>query len=195
MNKLPIGSSLDGGELFLTSSASESTSLATLSAVIGPEASNQLLRMFRDPRVLEPMERSTLIAQLRSAVELVPHVPEVRVLLGMALSVDLQAQEAMEVLREATRLAPNSFIARLKFGELLMRLRICQQAAEETHQAALLAVNAAQSELARRQAAALRTMMREGIERGGYGGLFSHIFSFCRKAVVQKVEPALISSK
>lgn len=195
MKTLSDGSLLDGGELFLTPPASESTPLATLSVVIGPEALNQLQRMFRDPRLLEPLERSTLIAQLRATVELVPHVPEVRVLLGMALSVDLQAQEALEVLRTATQLAPNCFIARLKFGELLLRLRICQQAAEETHQAALLAVNAAQSELARRQAATLRTMMREGIERGGYGGLFSHIFSFCRKAVIQKVEPALISSK
>ena len=37
-----------------------------------------------------------------------------------------------------------------------------------TRQAALLAQNMAQSELARRQAATIRTMMREGIERGGY---------------------------
>jgi hypothetical protein len=39
--------------------------------------------MFRDPRVLGPQERSKLITQLRTAVEGAPHIPEVRVLLGM----------------------------------------------------------------------------------------------------------------
>jgi predicted Zn-dependent protease len=145
--------------------------------------------MFRDPRVLEAEERTELISQLRAAVELQPHVPEVRVLLGMALCVDLQAQEAMEQLRESVRQAPDSFIARLKFGELLMRLRICKQAAEETHQAAKLASNAAQADLARKQAATIRTMLREGIERGGYGGLVSRAFSFARKTRQRETMP------
>ena len=48
-----------------------------------------------------------------------------------------------------------------------MRLRICDQAAEETHQAAELAMNDMQADLARHQAATIRTMRREGIERGG----------------------------
>jgi len=135
-----------------------------------------LLRMFRDPRVLEPHERRNLITQLRTAVERAPQIAEVRVLLGMALSVDLQAQEALEELRIAVEQTPDCFVARLKYGELLMRLRICQKAAEQTHEASLLAVNAAQSELARRQAATIRTMLREGIERGGYAGLLSRIF-------------------
>ena len=42
----------------------------------------------------------------------------------------------MEQMREAVRQAPDCFIARLKFGELLMRLRICDQAAEQTQKAA-----------------------------------------------------------
>ena len=74
----------------------------------------------------------------------------------------------MEELGEAVSLAPNSFIAHLKMGELWMRLRVCDKAADHTRQASLLAQNLAQSELARRQAATLRTMMREGVERGGY---------------------------
>ncbi len=146
----------------------------------------QLQRMFRDPRVLGPEDRAHLVSQLRSAVELRPEVAELRVLLGMALSVDLQAQQAMEELRIAVEQAPDSFIARLKYGELLMRLRICQRAAEETHQASLLAVNAAQSELARRQAATIRTMLREGVERGGYGGLLARVFRFSRRSREQK---------
>ena len=50
----------------------------------------------------------------------------------MALCVDLQAQEALEANARGCQQAPDCFIARLKFGELLMRLRICDQAAEHT---------------------------------------------------------------
>ncbi|HVU48814.1 MAG TPA: hypothetical protein VHD85_21990 [Terracidiphilus sp.] len=174
---------------------SDEMALATTAAPLAlPGELNQhgaalLMQMFRDPRVLEEEERKELVAQLRTAVELQPNVSEIRVLLGMALCVDLQAQEALEQLRESVRQAPDCFIARLKFGELLMRLRVCRQAAEETQKAAKLASNAAQADLARRQAAAIRTMLREGIERGGYGGLLSRAFSFARKTRQRQTAP------
>jgi len=167
----------------------------TLPEGIDPEASRLLQRMFRDPRVLEPHERGDLIALLRRAVDLTPQVPEIRVLLGMALCVDLQAQEAMEEMREAVNSDPDCFIARLKFGELLMRLRVCDQAAEQTQCAAQLASNAVQSELARRQAATIRTMLREGIERGGYGGLLPRVLHLIRKSKNQGSAPVLVGSK
>ena len=161
----------------------ESQSLpAVFSGVLASSTSHQLERMFRDPRVLEAVERAELVAQLRSAVELCPDAAELRVLLGMALCVDLQAQQALVELRIAADQAPGSFIAHLKYGELLMRLRICQRAAEETHKAAQLAANAAQSEMARRQAATIRTMLRDGVERGGYGGVLSRVFRFPRRS-------------
>src|SRR5579863_2223615 len=134
----------------------------TLPGVLGPEPSNLLQRMFRDPRALESNERSNLIAYLRAAVDMEPCMPEIRVLLGMVLCVDLQAQEALEELRESVKLAPECFIAQLKFGELLMRLRICDQAAEHTQCAVQLASNDVQAELARKQATTIRTMLREG---------------------------------
>jgi hypothetical protein len=168
--------------------------LAFLS-VIDPEASQQLRRMFRDPRVLDPHERNDLIAQLQKVVGLIPQVPEVRVLLGMALCVNLQVQEAMEEMREAVKIEPDCFIARLKFGELLMRLRVCDQAAEHTQRAAQLASNSVQSELARRQAANIRTMLREGVERGGYGGLLPRALRFVRKSKQQSSAPVLVGSK
>jgi len=194
MNRLSSAAPMECEEMFLAPSSQRSAQVA-LPTVLGADASNQLMRMFRDPRVLEPHERGNLIAQLRKAVDLAPYVAEVRVLLGMALCVDLQPQEALEELREAAIMEPDSFIARLKFGELLMRLRICGQAAEETHQAALLAQNAAQSELARRQAAAIRTMLREGIERGGHGGLISRLFRFRRNSKQENNSPVLVGSK
>jgi len=168
---------------------------AIFDGVLGADTSLQLNRMFRDPRVLEPGERADLVAQLRNAVDLRPDASELRVLLGMALCVDLQAQEALEELRKAVEQAPDSFIARLKFGELLMRLRICQRAGEETHQAAQLAANAVQSELARRQAATIRAMLREGVERGGYGGLLSRVLHFRRRSREQHALTVLAGTK
>jgi hypothetical protein len=143
---------------------------AMLPAALPDTAKMQMIRMFRDPYVLDKQERAELVQQLREAVALEPQVAELRVLLGMALCVDLDAQAGMEELRGAVEVDPENFLARLKFGEILMRLRVCAQAAEETQIAAQLATNAVQAELARRQAATLRTMQREGIERGGYGG-------------------------
>src|SRR5882762_4521211 len=137
-------------------------------AKIAPRAQGLLVRMFADPNILLKEERAKLVNELRECVAAYPKVSDLRVLYGMALCVNLEVQTAMEELKEGVRLAPNSFIAHLKMGELWMRLRVCEKAKEHTHQAALLAQNLAQSELARRQAAMIRTMMKEGIERGGY---------------------------
>jgi hypothetical protein len=137
-------------------------------ATIAPRAQGLLKRMFADPNVLAKEERAELVNELRECVAAHPTVSELRVLYGMALCVNLEVQTAMEELCEGVRLAPDSFIAQLKMGELWMRLRVCEKAKEHTHRAAMLAQNMAQSELARRQAATIRTMMREGVERGGY---------------------------
>jgi tetratricopeptide (TPR) repeat protein len=133
-------------------------------------AQSALARMFGNPYLLEKAERVELVNQLRECVSLNPEVSEMRVLLGMALCVNLEVEDAMEELNEAVRLSPNSYIAQLKAGELWMRLRVMGKAEEHTQRAAHLAQSPAQSELARRQAATIRTMKREGIERGGYKG-------------------------
>jgi hypothetical protein len=127
-----------------------------------------LLRMFADPRVLAKEEKAEIVKQLRECVALHPKVSDLRVVFGMALSVNLDVQQAMDELGEAVALDPNSFIAHLKAGELWMRLRVCTKAQDHTKQAAMLAQNMAQAEMARRQATTLRTMLREGIERDGY---------------------------
>jgi hypothetical protein len=137
-------------------------------AVIPEKAKGLLFRMFADPRVLTREESGELVSALREAVAQHPNVSELRVIFGMALCVNLDAQTAMEELAEAVRLAPDSFIAHLKMGELWMRLRVMNKAEDHTRQAALLAESMAQADLARRQAATIRTMLREGIERSGY---------------------------
>ena len=129
---------------------------------------NAVLRMFQDPALLDTEERSRLLQRLRECVNLEPERAELRVVLGMALCVDLDPEAGLAELRHAVQLDPDSFIARLKLGELLMRLRICREAEMETHQARRLASNPVQIDLARRQAATIGTMLQQGIERGGY---------------------------
>jgi hypothetical protein len=143
-----------------------STPLSLASVPVQTQTS--LLRMFADPRVLAKEEVAALVEQLGDCVERNPGSSDLRVVYGMALCVNLEAQEAMEELGEAVRLNPQSYIAHLKMGELWMRLRVMNKAEYHTHQAAVLAKSPAQSDLARRQAATIRTMLQHGIERGGY---------------------------
>src|SRR5271165_5279614 len=148
-----------------------------------PENTQHLMRrMFADPRVLDKQEKEELAAHLGECVERYPHVSELRVLYGMALCVNLEVQDAIEELGEAVSLAPDSFIAHLKMGELWMRLRVIEKAEEHTHQAALLARNMMQTELARKQAATLRGLVHNGIKRDGpsYKGSW-HLVTVLRK--------------
>jgi hypothetical protein len=73
---------------------SRENSLA-LHQTLGPKGTKSLQRMFRDPRVLESHERNDLIASLSQAVELLPSVPEVRVIFGMALAGSSGAESAL----------------------------------------------------------------------------------------------------
>ena len=162
---------------------------------IKPETQGRLLRMFADPYLLEKEDRVALIEQLRECVNRYPQVSELRVLLGMALCVNLDVHPAIEELKESVKLAPNSFIAQLKLAELWMRLRVIDKAEEHTRLAALLAQNLAQADLARKQAATIRTMKREGIERGGHKLPFSTPFSYLRKMLTRQRSQAVVPAE
>jgi hypothetical protein len=151
--------------------------------------------MFADPYLLEKPDRVELIDQLRECVSRYPQVSELRVLLGMALCVNLDVHPAIEELKESVKLAPNSFIAQLKLAELWMRLRVIDKAEEHTRLASLLAQNLAQADLARKQAATLRTMKREGIERGGYKLPFSTPLSFLRRMFSRQRSQAVVPAE
>ena len=162
---------------------------------IKPETQGLLLRMFADPYLLEKHDRVSLIAQLRDCVNQHPQVSELRVLLGMALCVNLDVHPAIEELKESVKLSPNSFIAQLKLGELWMRLRVMDQAEEHTRLASLLAQNLAQADLARKQAATIRTMKREGIERGGYKLPFKTPLAYLRRLFARQRSEAIVSAE
>src|SRR5947209_3283923 len=70
-----------------TALSSRVSSLALSS--ITPQTQTLLLRMFADPYILEKDDKTALVAQLRECVERFPKVSELRVLLGMALCVNL----------------------------------------------------------------------------------------------------------
>jgi cytochrome c-type biogenesis protein CcmH/NrfG len=158
------------------------TASSPVLARIPTKTQGSLRRMFTDPHLLEKEERAELVQELRECVRAHPEVSELRVLFGMALCVDFKVQDAIEELREGVRLAPDSFIAQIKMGELWMRLRVTEKAEVHTRQAALLARNMMQSELARRQAATLRTLVQNGIKREGpsYRGPW-HLVTSVRK--------------
>jgi len=151
-------------------------------AKVPVKTQGSLLRMFADPHLLEKPERAELVQSLRACVRANPDVSDLRVLFGMALCVDFQVQDAIEELCEGVRLAPDSFIAQLKLGELWMRLRVIEKAEEHTRQAAHLARNMMQTELARKQGAALRSLVQNGIKRDGpaYKGPW-HVVTVLRK--------------
>jgi hypothetical protein len=175
-----------------TSALSARVSSLALSSLTS-QTRTLLLRMFADPYILENDDKATLVAQLRECVEKHPQVSELRVLLGMALCVNYEVHSAIEELKESVRLAPNSFIAQLKLGELWMRLRVVEKAEEHTKTASLLAQNIAQADLARKQAATIRTMRREGIERGGYKSPFGAIVPLFRRVFARRsVQSAVV---
>ena len=154
----PEANEVKANEVKLMTRAQETDALAGTAsspvlARIPVKTQGSLLRMFADPYLLEKEERGELVRGLRECVLANPEVSELRVLYGMALCVDYKVHDAIEELREGVRLAPENFIAHLKMGELWMRLRVIEKAEEHTRQAALLAQNMMQSELARRQAA------------------------------------------
>jgi tetratricopeptide (TPR) repeat protein len=172
-------------ELAIGAQTAETLTLPAASPVLAripKQTQGSLLRMFTDPHLLEKEERAELVAGLRECVLANPDSSDLRVLYGMALCVDFKVPDAIEELREGVRLAPNSFIAQLKMGELWMRLRVIEKAEQHTRQAALLARNMAQSELARKQAATLRTLVQNGIKRDGpsYKGPW-HLVTSLRK--------------
>jgi len=151
----------------LTALLPEEQAWLGLPSVLTDSVRHQLLGMFRDPHMPGSEEREQLIAELREAIAVAPAVPELRVLLCIVLCASPTARGAQQELRDAMRRVPYNFAARLKLGELLMRLRIWDQAAEQTRMAADLAANGIQADAARRQAAMIRSMQRGRIARGG----------------------------
>ncbi len=83
----------------------------------------------------------------------------------MAHAMNYDPLKSMDALEIAKEIEPESFIAQMKYSELLFRLRVLIRAEEETIRAANLAMNPWELSLARKQLLEIRRMMREGTQK------------------------------
>ncbi len=174
-------STFTGGESL--SLAPPATAPIALPDTLGPDASVQLQRMFRDPRVLEPDERGDLVAQSSQGCRT-----------GAACS--RGARDAGHgALRRPAGAGSHGAVARSRAS----RLPIASSPGSSLASCSCACASATRPpnkpdrrsnwqqtickrRLARTQAATIRTMRREGIERGGYSSVLPASVRFGRKS-------------
>ena len=120
---------------------------------------------WRDPHTVSPRDLAAYIDQLQRQCRETPDSPELWTCLGMAHAVNFDVAKSMEALETATEVAPTHFWSRLKYGELLYRLRTLDRAEEETLEAVNLAENAFQLAVARKQLREIRAINPQRVRR------------------------------
>jgi tetratricopeptide (TPR) repeat protein len=123
---------------------------------------------WRDLQSVEPEKLAELIASLEEACMQNPGSVALHTCLGMAYAMNYDVYRSMDALEEARRIDPADFLAQLKYSELLFRLRVIEQAEEETRRALELACKPWELSVARRQLSEIRRLKREGLVRGGW---------------------------
>src|SRR4051812_5637445 len=83
---------------------------------------------WRDPNTVDRNELRSHIAVLEKQCLEQPRNSDLRVCLGMAHAMDFNVYQSMDRLEEARTLDPESFIAQMKYAELLYRLRVLHRA-------------------------------------------------------------------
>jgi hypothetical protein len=129
--------------------------------------SNNRLPAFpwRDPSSVPPEKVAELVSSLEIACIEDPQNAGLRTFLGMAYAMNYDVPQSMDALEEACRMKPENFFARLKYSELLFRLRIADRAEEETIRALELANSGWELSLAREQLSEIRRLKRKGATR------------------------------
>jgi hypothetical protein len=117
---------------------------------------------WRDPHSVPPEQLAEIISGLERACAQDPANADLRVCLGMAHAMNYDPYRSMDALEEARRIAPESFLAQLKYAELFYRLRALELAETETHRALNLAGNGWELAMARHQLSEIRRLKREG---------------------------------
>jgi tetratricopeptide (TPR) repeat protein len=133
-------------------------------------ASNRKIRRlpplpWRDPHCVCAAELSEYIATLNRLCELHPHSSALRTVLGIAYAMNYDVYPSMDALEKACELDPSSFLAQLKYSELLFRLRILERAEQEAQRALSLAEEPWEYFTARRQLQEIRKLRRDGTQR------------------------------
>jgi hypothetical protein len=120
---------------------------------------------WRDPHTVSPAKLAEYIRDLERSCEENPRSADLRTCLGMAYAMNFQVYKSMDALTLAKELEPDNFFAQLKYAELNFRLRALICAEEETLKAVELATNSWELNLARKQLAEIRRLMREGTQK------------------------------
>lgn len=117
---------------------------------------------WRDPHSVPPEQLAEIIGGLEQACVQDPANVDLRICLGMAHAMNYDPYRSMDALEEARSIAPQSFLAQLKYAELFYRLRALEQAESETLSALNLAGNGWELAVARHQLSEIRRLKREG---------------------------------
>ena len=125
---------------------------------------------WRDPHSVPPETLRGYIAELEQACAANPESADLRTCLGMAHAMNYDVYKSMDALEDAIRADNRHFFARLKYGELLYRIRALPWAERETVQALDLADNAWELALARKQLQTIREQWRHGTQKPEWTG-------------------------
>src|SRR5260370_14615710 len=128
---------------------------------------------WRDPHSVPPEKLHGYIAELERACAANPQSADLRTCLGMAHAMNYDVYKSMDALEDAIRADNRHFFARLKYGELLYRIRALPWAERETSQALDLAGNAWELSLARKQLQTIRQQWRQGSQKPEWRGSFT----------------------
>ncbi|HXE11170.1 MAG TPA: hypothetical protein VN633_03565 [Bryobacteraceae bacterium] len=120
---------------------------------------------WRDPHSVSPEDLAQYITRLERLGERYPQSSEIRTCLGMAYAMNYDVHRSMDALERAVELDPLSFVAQLKYAELLYRIRAVPRAEQETLKALDLCREPWELALARRQLQEIRRLWREGTQK------------------------------
>ncbi len=120
---------------------------------------------WRDPHSVSPAERKSYVAFLEQACEQDPKSADLRTCLGMAYAMDYQVYKSSDALERAIELDETHFFARMKYAELLYRLRALPRAEAEAKKALDVAGNNWEIGLARKQLQEIRKLLHDSTQR------------------------------
>lgn len=120
---------------------------------------------WRDPHSVSPEQLSLYIGRIEQLCEAHSSSSELRTCLGMAHAMNFDVYKSMDAFERAVELDPQSFIAQIKYAELLYRIRALPRAEEETLKALDLCEEPWELSLTRRQLQEIRRLRREGTQK------------------------------
>jgi len=139
--------------------------VAVPSAYPAERPSRPLPVPWRDPQSVSPAELKSYVAFLEKACNENPRSADLRTCLGMAYAMDYQIYKSSDALELAIELDETHFFARMKYAELLYRLRALPRAEEEAKKALDVAGNMWEIGLARKQLQEIRKLIHNGTQK------------------------------